>query len=230
MKEVKFDDWRLTGFWIGVSVATAITGFVLGWCWRDRPSSLASVSFLNVMTAVGTVGATVAAVTVPLYQNWDRRREQRLNQLLADWAIAEEIHRVSGRLRDIAQLLRTARATPPLAKVQHLYAQLEIAKQGATDRLGRLIIGDLLDFAATVQAEIEQRLETKGTMMGDMTSLARLRTGLSTELERVDQLHEGTFRCMERILAQFKRMNAVPPFFVMGSGTASMSLDAKEST
>ncbi|QKQ53277.1 hypothetical protein [Achromobacter xylosoxidans] len=230
MTEVKFDDWRLTGFWVGVSVATAIAGFVLGWCWRDRPGVLASVSFLNVMTAVGTVGATVAAVAVPMYQNWDRRREQRLNQLLADWAIAEEVHRVSGRVRDIAGRLQDIRNTPPLATVQHLYAQLEIAKQGATERLGRLIIADLLDFTNTVQAEIEQRLESKGTMMGDMTSLARLKNGLSTELERADQLHQSTYRCMERILVQFKKMNAVPPFFVMGSGTANMSLNAKKST
>ncbi|WP_171963134.1 hypothetical protein [Bordetella trematum] len=61
MKEIKFQDWRLTVFWIGVAAGAAIVGFVFGWLWRDRPGALANVSLLNAMTAIGTVGSVGAA-------------------------------------------------------------------------------------------------------------------------------------------------------------------------
>jgi len=55
-------DWRLSGFWLAVVLAALIIGFTIGWLWRDRPGALANVSFLNVMTAIGTVGTALAAV------------------------------------------------------------------------------------------------------------------------------------------------------------------------
>ncbi|MGZ9893066.1 hypothetical protein ACXXNA_05860 [Bordetella bronchiseptica] len=68
MEEIKFDDWRLTAFWAGMTVAAAIAGFVFGWSWRDRPGALETVSVLSAMTAIGTVGATVAAVWIAFWQ------------------------------------------------------------------------------------------------------------------------------------------------------------------
>lgn len=82
MGDLKFSDWRLTGFWIGVAIATLITGFVLGWCWRDRPGALASVSLLNVLTALGTVGATFAAVGIAAWQYRMQRQEKYVDAVL----------------------------------------------------------------------------------------------------------------------------------------------------
>lgn len=228
MKEINFEDWRLTGFWAAMVVAALIAGFVFGWCWRDRSGVLASVSLLSVMTAVGTVGATVVAVAVPMYQNWERKREQRLNQLLAEWAIAEEVHRLSAKIRDTAKSLLNNQTVPSLVKVQHLYSQLEIAKQGTVDRFGVLIIGDLLQLTNVVYAEGESRLNSRqvGPAMG-LSAWGRLQDGLRQELDRADQLHESTYRWMQRILVQFEQLKVVPPFIVKGEGSASMSLEIR---
>lgn len=72
MKDVEFADWRLTIFWIAVSAAMAIAGFVFGWSWRDRGEALANVSLLAAVTAVGTVGAT----TVALYFGLSSQRKE----------------------------------------------------------------------------------------------------------------------------------------------------------
>ncbi len=76
MNEIKFQDWRLTVFWIAVAAGAAIAGFVFGWQWRDRPGALANVSLLNAMTAFGTVGAACGAVGIAYWQHRTNQRER----------------------------------------------------------------------------------------------------------------------------------------------------------
>jgi hypothetical protein len=82
MGEFKFSDWRLTGFWIGAALGALILGFVLGWGWRDRPGALGSVSLLNVLTALGTVGAAIAAVGIAAWQYRMQEKERYLDAVL----------------------------------------------------------------------------------------------------------------------------------------------------
>jgi len=213
----------------GFCIALA-SGFLLGWLWGTKPAGLADTDWLAVMTAVGTVGATVAAVAVPMYQNWERRREQRVNDLLVQWAIAEEVHRLSAKVRDAAESLFCLQTVPSLVGVQHLYSQLEISKQRTLDRFGALIIGDLLQLTTIILAEGERRVNmSRNAMTMSIGAGARLQGGLRSELERADQLHESTYRWMDRILFQLKQLNFVPPFLVKGEGTAAMSLEARSS-
>lgn len=44
------------------AILIAGMGFAIGWAWDKRPGSLHDVSILNVLTAVGTVGATMTAL------------------------------------------------------------------------------------------------------------------------------------------------------------------------
>lgn len=93
MKDVKFEDWRLTVFWVAVAAATAIAGFVFGWSWRDRTGALANVSLLAAMTAIGTVGATVAAVAIASWQYRTQRMERYAEAVLV---IGEAYPRLAG--------------------------------------------------------------------------------------------------------------------------------------
>lgn len=74
MKEVFSDDWRQTVFWLSVALAMLIVGFAFGWMWRDRPEALAKVKILEVLTAIGTVGA----VLVALGSTWFAQRKEAL--------------------------------------------------------------------------------------------------------------------------------------------------------
>lgn len=89
MKDVEFEDWRLTAFWIAVAAAAAIAGFVFGWCWRDRTGALADVSFLDALTAVGTVGATSAALYFGL-RDQIRESDLRKQKLTSVLNLVEE--------------------------------------------------------------------------------------------------------------------------------------------
>lgn len=117
MDDIKFEDWRLNVFWAAVGVAALIAGFVLGWCWRDRPGSLSNVSILNVLTVVGTVGATAVALYFGLSgkrQESDTRIE-RLTSML--WLVDEAVqsaHWIARHLRSRAVPLKS-RVPPELA-------------------------------------------------------------------------------------------------------------------
>lgn len=85
VREVFSEDWRQTAFWLSVAIAMLIAGFALGWIWRDRPEALANVRILDVMTAIGTVGATIAAVGVALWQarhsaNREKEKQERVQR------------------------------------------------------------------------------------------------------------------------------------------------------
>ncbi|UAN03033.1 hypothetical protein [Achromobacter mucicolens] len=101
MEDIKFENWRLTGFWIGATLASLIAGFVLGWGWRDRPGALASVSVLNVITALGTVGATFAAVGIA---SWQYRLQQKEKYVDAVLVLGEAYPRMA---RFLAALIAT---------------------------------------------------------------------------------------------------------------------------
>ncbi|MFY3137975.1 hypothetical protein ACOTFF_15950 [Achromobacter xylosoxidans] len=63
MNEIKFKDWRLTGFWVGLVFAALVAGFVFGWTWRDIPST---PSHLDVVPAGATFGELAVAVVSAL--------------------------------------------------------------------------------------------------------------------------------------------------------------------
>lgn len=58
----QYGDWSIIGWWASIAVAFGIAGFVLGWSWDKRGGGLADISLLNLMTAVGTVGAVLVAL------------------------------------------------------------------------------------------------------------------------------------------------------------------------
>jgi len=54
-----------------------LAGFVMGWGWRDRAGALGSIRLLDVLTAIGTVGATITAVWLA-YRSGRHSRKTRL--------------------------------------------------------------------------------------------------------------------------------------------------------
>lgn len=87
---------------IGIA-SGCIVGFVLGWLWRDRPGTLADVRLLDLMTAVGTVGAAAGAVAIAWWQTYDRRNEKRSEALHVLAAASSRLTTLKTQLEQLIQ-------------------------------------------------------------------------------------------------------------------------------
>ena len=106
MDEFKFNDGRLTGFWVGVAGLSVIGGFVAGWLWRDRIEALGNVSLLAALTAMGTVGATCAAVWLGSREGRWRRDDHERRGAVQAILLSGAVNSVLGYLNDLVEHTR----------------------------------------------------------------------------------------------------------------------------
>ncbi|GAA0773665.1 hypothetical protein GCM10009108_04110 [Castellaniella ginsengisoli] len=230
MKSNEYGGWRMIIFWFAVAAVAAIGGFSLGWSWRDvAPTRTAIDLALQVMIAFGTVGTAVAAVAVPLYQNWDRRREQRIAQLLTDWALSEEVHRISYRLRELGKALATSWALPSARELGDLQTQLRVAKQTTLDRMGGFLIGNLLGQVVALQEERDRRASIASSLRD--AGVARempppTDDAIRQIISSLEAFHEQTYHWMERVIRGFDAVGLQAPGVVKGSGKANIRMYA----
>lgn len=232
MKASEFasDDWRTIAAWLFIAVSTLIAGFVLGWCWRDRPDALGNVRILDVLIAFGTVGTAIAAVTIPSYQNRDRLREQRYNELLVDWVLAQDVLQLCHKLRAAAQSFGETWESPSEVEIQHLYAQLQLAKQATIDNLGRLIINDLLFQVIVIQDAAKRRAAFNQDIKDHAIAANRkppTDSAIQQSTRRLDELYGMASEWIDRILIEFRQIDRLPMSVVSDGGQASMGIVAK---
>lgn len=205
MKDVNFEDWRLTVFWIGMAVAAAIAGFVFGWCWRDRPGALASVSLLNVLTAVGTVGATFAAVGIAAWQYRVQQAEKyldavfvigeaypRLARFLAALIVSEKFFEDLKHVDQPPDAIRTAVA---MLRRHYDAARFPTAKQLLP--LGGRVGGDLTLAVAHLQSALEMaESDDFGTRKDRVQTAGFVRGAIGVAMPRVQALSNFGFELL----------------------------------
>ncbi len=107
VKEVFSNDWRRTVFWLAVALATLIVGFTFGWVWRDRPQTLANVRILDVLTAIGTVGAVIVALGLGAFVHFRdtqvKRREGRLIAAMLSISLPPVVRQLKAALKEFEE-------------------------------------------------------------------------------------------------------------------------------
>ncbi|WP_434642485.1 hypothetical protein [Achromobacter piechaudii] len=112
IKEVFSDDWRQAAFWLSVASATLIVGFSFGWAWRDRPVTLSTVRVLDVLTAIGTIGAVVVALGSSWFvQRKESRVKMREGKIVAA-QLSTSLPPLIRRLKKAVDCFREARDGP----------------------------------------------------------------------------------------------------------------------
>lgn len=213
MKRGEIGDWRLTVFWVATACATAIAGFVFGWCWRDRPGSLATVSLLNVMTAIGTVGSAVGAVGIAGWQYLSKKNDRYLEavhaigsaypRLIALRAAllsaekhfeSEEVMTVPSRelRRSIRKLRKEYRESdlPNSAQLIPLglsYSRALAAVESHLNTVLRLSAGDLLETESDRRETVQFMLATMRVAIPRLKMLGDLGYELMTGISASDE-------------------------------------------
>lgn len=165
MNDIKFEDWSVTVFWAAVCIAALIAGFVFGWCWRDRSGALAQVSILNVMTAVGTVGAAISGVGIATFGYLQRKRDELDAATRYARSQADVLLSVHESLRLVLNMpLKESfsdRSVSKIALLQHLSGAMDKLKGLDAERLSLAFpgvgvsMGSAKVFIAQAVAQVE---------------------------------------------------------------------------
>lgn len=204
-------------------------GCVIGWWWGERPDILREFSWLATMTAFGMVGAVVAAIAVPLYQNWDRRREQRREQLKLEWALSEEVYRISSRLCEIGNALQSDPRPQSATEISYFQAQLSAAKAGTADRAGRILIDNLLREVVYLHDEVLRRNDGISNFTAAAAGFHRSpwpNSDTSKSIQRLPAHKEQALHWLERVIHSLEVAGVIVSSAFRISGKATVSFQA----
>lgn len=180
MDEFRFQDWRLNVFWGAMVAAGLVAGFVFGWMWRDRPAALADIRVLDVLTVIGTVGATVVALWLGL-AGLRRQREMMLQAgIVARWMLRteitefyDELGRVDSQIRSVMRLKDKVKMEQAVTALQQKSVALALPTvQLLVDKLVYLpfgegeIIGSVYGHLPKIKALIAEIDSAKGHEIG----------------------------------------------------------------
>lgn len=160
----------------------------------------------EVFTAVGTVGAALAAVLVPLHQNRERRREQEYNRLVEEWVLAETVYRVVCKLRLYIGLYVSDRVLPNQRGVDRLTSQLDLANQSFIGPYGRIIVSNSIDLAMSLNT------------LGDRPHFFNRTSSSRQWLADAEELVRSSERWQLQLIDQFEPFGKRPPFVIRGRG------------
>lgn len=149
----------LLGAWMGMAFSTVT-------------DATAAAKWWDLMTAFGTVGAAVAAVAVPLYQNWDRRRELDRDRAIGEFALAQAVQQTSYALLELARRWKKGGTLPKPAILASYVQQLGQLKTGLSGTLRIYVAGQLFEVATLLHAEADDRHKGKPNVRPVVAGLA----------------------------------------------------------
>lgn len=218
--------------WSEVAALAALLLFALvmahGWPWPTQQTADAP-KITDWLTAIGTVGAVFAAILVPLFQNRDRRREQRRDKLQSEWSVAEGVYRISARLCEIANCMKKSVSPQSLTELSHLQSQLTAAKLATTDRVGHLIIDDLLYVLVCMHDESSRRASGVSQLHAAAVSLGTAKPfddETEININRLPRLRSQSLDWLERAIANLEKVGVVSSSVFRGSGKAVVKFHA----
>lgn len=209
MNDIKFENWRLTVFWVAVAVASAIGGLCAGWSWRDRSGALASVSLLSALTALGTVGALFVGLFLA-YRDaaWRRQSRHERSEFMLQ-ALRPEFRRISALLSNLL-----------VAAESVLRAVDKAERQGRDFALPKYVPNSLRAAAAGLSAPTALQFRTELVDLENGLGVFAIR--VATELPRVVAWVE---ECQEFGPPELNPMLYFAQFSVIGREVAELGVD-----
>lgn len=134
---------------IAGAVLTLI-GLALGFALATKVDMSAEAKWWDLMTAFGTVGAAMFAVAVPLWQNFERRKDDKAAVVKRNWAVAHTCYQICGQLQALLEQWE-AGDRPSSSEFSLLHTRL-IALQ---DRADGVFGGSIVSLLASMCANFE---------------------------------------------------------------------------
>lgn len=213
-----------------VGAALAIGGMLVGFAFATQAGVTAEAKWWDLMTAFGTVGAVVAAIGVPLWQNSDRLREQAARALMQDWTLAHVAYQCAGRI--YALLIEWNASERPSSSVfSALHARVSLLQDRAGSVFAATVITDLSSISSALEGEAK-KIENRNAINASRPPSSQLRMLVQDfpgeqfrgYLEEAERIKRNCEIWQMRVLTDVKRQGIKIPGVVRGEGTAELTL------
>lgn len=196
MKSNECGGWRVAVFWMGVAVAALITGFVLGWLWRDRPGVLADVRILDVLIAVGTISAAAGAfyaakvaIDAGLAESQRREDERKRKSEFLLSSISYELRALDGALGNLVVTLDMSNRAAKRASERGKQSSFTMNAVDTVAACARILSTPTLDRFWADLKDIENGLGVDAVFI--IAETKRLSNWLSWLPDRVSAMESG---------------------------------------
>ena len=215
------------------AILTVVAGFVLGWAWDKRDGALSDVSILAVLTSVGTIGASLAAVLHPLRQY----KKEKILRLQDELVLSEMTLRSVVLLEKTVQSYTKHSLLPKPRTLEHVIRQLEIANQAFVSPVGRLVIDRALSLSLEAETVMDPlpvptylKLGSGRPLKIDAASrLARSRSSVSAWRDSAGMLISEASNWRDTLLKSLDELGERPGVIRKGSGSAQLRIRAEHS-
>ncbi|QXR36979.1 hypothetical protein EGK70_005540 [Alcaligenes aquatilis] len=215
------------------AILTLVVGFVLGWAWDKRDGALSGVSILAALTALGTVGASLAAVVFPLRQY----KKDKTSRLREEWVLSELAYRSVMLLEKAVNSYIKDSQLPTPRTIEHVIRQLEVANQAFVSPVGRLVIAGALDLSLEAEAVLDALPAPMTVLFGPGESvtvdaasrLKRSSNPVTSWRNSAKKLLVEAEKWQETLLKSFDELGERPGVIRKSLGSAQLRVRAKHS-
>ncbi|MDH2053376.1 hypothetical protein [Achromobacter marplatensis] len=156
--------------------AVAVSSVAAATAWILTPWDKIGPINWDAVAAVGTLAAVAVALAVPLWQSWDRRREQARAEALEEWVAMQGALRLFDEVRHCLEDWANNLGVPSPQYIQALIDDLLAAKSSVKSPSGGIVLGEFAGVARRLRKSAESSANSPSSLM----------QGLDGKFERIE--------------------------------------------
>nr|WP_313036790.1 hypothetical protein [Achromobacter ruhlandii] len=145
--------------------ALAVSSVAAATAWIFTPWEKIGPIKWDAVAAMGTLAAVVVALAVPLWQSWDRRREQAREEAVAEWVALQGALRLFDEVRNCLDTWAGDGKVPSPQYIQALIDDLKAAKSNVKSPAGGVVFNEFVGVARRLRTSAESSAKSPSGLM-----------------------------------------------------------------
>ncbi|WP_175189767.1 hypothetical protein [Achromobacter dolens] len=145
--------------------ALAVSSVASASAWIFTPWEKIGPINWDAVAAMGTLAAVVVALAVPLWQSWDRRREQAREEAVAEWVALQGALRLFEEVRNCLDTWAGDGKVPSPQHIQALIDDLKAAKSNVKSPAGGVVFNEFVGVARRLRTSAESSAKSPSGLM-----------------------------------------------------------------
>ncbi|WP_241074984.1 hypothetical protein [Achromobacter insuavis] len=145
--------------------AVAVSSVAAAAAWIFTPWEKIGPIKWDAIAAIGTLAAVVVALAVPLWQSWDRRREQARAEAIEEWVALQGALRLFAEVRHSLDNWADSGDVPSPQYIQALIDDLVTAKSNVKSPGGGIVFNEFVGLARRLRKSADASARSPSGLM-----------------------------------------------------------------